>query len=280
MLMQKTKINILSFDIEDYFQVDNFRKTISFSQWSNFEVRVEKNTKRILNILEEYDTRATFFVLGWIAEKFPNLIKEIHQLGHEIASHGFDHQLVTSKDARTFREDIRKSKRLLEDIIQEPVYGYRAPTFSITKDSEWAFDILMEEGFKYDSSVFPFRYDKTGLPENKRYIHKIYNQQHYLWELPISNVKILGKNFPFSGGGYFRLFPYDFIKNIIQKHNNTNHIVIVYLHPWELDPKQPKIKAGFLNSFRHYVNIAKTENKLKNLLDDFEFGPIRENIEL
>ena len=274
--MTQANINILTIDVEDYFQVDNLREAVNFSDWDKFESRVVGNTEKIIKILDSADTKATFFILGWVAERFPELIKKIHDLGHEIAGHGLNHQLVTTQNQKQFREDIRKAKEILENIIGEPICGYRAPTFSITKESEWALDILIEEGYKYDSSIFPFRYDKGGLPEDKRYIHKIFRHENYIWEFPISSIKMFNHNFPFSGGGYFRLIPYTLMKKLISRHNKTKHTVVVYLHPWEFDSKQPRIKAGWLNSFRHYLNISKTESKFKQLLKDFKFQPIRD----
>lgn len=266
--------NALTIDVEDYFQVENFKKYIKFSDWEQYESRVVKNTQKLLEILKFADVRATFFVLGWIGERFPELIKKIHQDGHEIASHGYAHQLVDTQTPEEFRADLRKAKAILEDIIQEPVLGYRAPSFSITKNSLWALDILMEEGFQYDSSLFPVYRDKGGLPDARRYPHKIYNHQVYLWEFPISTIKFFNQNVPFSGGGYFRLLPYGFVKSAVKAINKDGIPAIIYLHPWELDPQQPRVKADFLSTFRHYVNIAKTEKKLLELLRNFEFTPL------
>ncbi len=268
-------INALTIHIEDYFQVENFTRVISFSDWDKYESRVVQNTEKVLKILDDSGTKATFFVLGWVAERYPELVRSIGRAGHEIASHGYAHQLIYSQTQREFREDLKKTKKILEDIIQETVLGYRAPSYSITKKSTWALDILMEEGFKYDSSLFPIRHDKGGFIKAKRYPHKIYNHNNYIWEFPLSTVRILGQNIPFSGGGYFRLLPYRFVKWAINKINLEGHPVNIYVHPWEFDPEQPKIKADFLDAFRHYVNISQNESKLKQLLRDFEFRPIR-----
>lgn len=267
--------NILTIDVEDYFQVGNFTKVINFSNWDKYGSRVVKNTKKILAILSASNVKATFFILGWTAEKYPTLVKEIYSTGHEIASHSYAHRLIYQQAPDEFRNDIRKSKAILEGIIQAPVIGYRAPSYSITKKSTWALDILMEEGFKYDSSLFPIRHDKGGFIKAKRYPHKIYNHNNYIWEFPISTIRILKQNIPFSGGGYFRLLPYRFVRWAINKINLEGHPVNIYVHPWEFDPEQPKIKADFLDTFRHYVNIAQNEDKLKQLLRDFQFGPIQ-----
>lgn len=269
-------MNILTIDVEDYFQVENFAKTVKFSEWGRFESRVEVNTERLLSILTERGVRATFFVLGWIAERQKGLVKKIHSQGHEIASHGYAHRLVYEQSPDEFRSDLRKSRVILEDIIQKPVIGYRAPTYSITKRSLWALDILVEEGFKYDSSIFPIHHDKGGLPAANRYPHKIPTECGSIMEFPISTIKLLGQNIPFSGGGYFRLLPYWFISSSIKAINNEGHPVMTYLHPWEFDPGQPRIKSLTLGAFRHYVNIAKAGCKLKKMLRDFKFGPARD----
>jgi len=273
-------LNILTIDVEDYFQVENFKNVISFSDWPRYEIRVERNTDKILNILSSKGVKATFFVLGWIAQKFPQLIKRIHNAGHEIATHSYKHQLIYTQTPEEFKEDLKVSKGVLEDIIQEKVYGFRAPSYSITIKSKWALDILMEEGFEYDSSLFPIHHDKGGLPEAGRYPYKIRENGCYMWEFPISTVRIMGQNLPFSGGGYFRLLPYNIIKGAINRISKENQPTIVYLHPWEFDKEQPRIKTNVLSMFRHYVNISKTEDKLNRLLDDFKFTSVKDFLDI
>ena len=273
-------VNILTVDVEDYFQVENFKKVIKFSEWEKYESRVEKNTEKILEILAEKNVKATFFVVGWIAERFPHLIKRIHNEGHKIASHTYKHQLIYTQTPQEFRSDLRKSKIILEDIIQEKILGFRAPSYSITKNSLWALEILMEEGFSYDSSIFPIYHDRGGLPFAERFPFKIYNHKYYIWEFPISTFKILNQNIPFSGGGYLRFFPYRVISWMIKRLNQKNRPAIVYIHPWELDPYQPKIKVNFLCKVRHYYNLEKTEKKLRKLLDDFKFVSVEDFINL
>lgn len=268
--------NILTIDVEDYFQVENFKKEIKFSDWSTYESRVEANTEKVLGILSEKDIKATFFVLGWIAERYPELIKKIHEDGHEVANHGYAHQLIYDQAQEEFREDLKKSKKILEDIIGEKVMGYRAPSFSITHKSTWALDILMEEGFAYDSSLFPIYHDLGGLPDAKRYPNKMHNHKHEIIEIPMSTVKVAGNNVPFSGGGYFRLLPYGLIRWAAKRVNNEGYPVVVYLHPWEFDESQPRIKTRNIKRFRHYVNIYKTEEKFKKLLNDFKFISIKD----
>ncbi len=269
-------VNILTIDVEDYFQVENLKSAVRFSDWDNFERRVEISTNKVLEILGSTNTKATFFVLGWVAERHPELIKNIASHGHEIASHGYAHQLIYKQTPEEFRRDIRKSKSILENITREPVLGYRAPTYSITKQSLWAIDILIDEGFTYDSSIFPIHHDKGGLSDAKRYPYKIERNGKMIIEIPISTMKFLGQNMPFSGGGYFRLFPYGLIKKMTRIVNNEGYSVNVYLHPWEFDPEQPRIEVGKISGFRHYLNLSKTEGKLKQLLRDFEFAPARQ----
>ncbi len=272
----KTNTNILTVDVEEYFQVENFKNIVKTSDWDRYESRVAQSTERVLRLLKEAGAKATFFILGWIAERHADLVRKICQAGHEIASHGYGHELIYNQTPDDFREDIRKAKLILEDIAKQTVLGYRAPSYSITKRSMWALEILLEEGFKYDSSIFPIRHDRGGLPEAQRYPYRIYNHRDYMWEFPLSTRNMGHQNIPFSGGGYFRLLPYRFVKKSIRKINDEGHPAIIYIHPWELDEKQPRINAGTLNTFRHYVNIRQTENKLRQLLNDFKFTSIRE----
>lgn len=270
--------NLLTFDLEEYFQVENFKKVIRFTDWEARESRVDESTRRILCILEQYDVRATFFVLGWIAERLPGLVEKIHDAGHEIASHGYAHELITGQTPEIFRDDIKKSKKILEEIIGEPVNGYRAPSFSLTNKTVWALGILREEGFLYDSSVFPAIRDRGGMADAEPFPHRIGTSEFR--EVPVSVIRVPGQNLPFAGGGYFRLLPYGVVKWGIRRVNKSGSPAVLYLHPWELDPEQPRIHARFTNSFRHYVNLDKTENKLRQLLADFQFGTIGEFLKL
>ncbi|MGA1841309.1 MAG: XrtA system polysaccharide deacetylase [bacterium] len=299
--MINNQINSLTIDIEDYFQVSNFSRVINFSDWDRYECRVERNTFYILNILNEFKVKATFFVLGWIAERYPNLIKNIHKEGHEIASHGYSHKLLTLQTFNEFREDVKKSKRILEDITGKDVIGYRAPSFSLSQKSLWALEILKEEGFKYDSSIFPLRWYRFNTSKKFRFpfivngnlsnfldcpnnFNKLIKPldvndsidffNEFIIEFPISTIKIFINNFPVAGGGYFRLFPYQFIKWGFKKINiQEKKPFIFYIHPWEFDKDQPSIKGiSFLSKFRHYINLNKTEGKIKKLLKDFNFS--------
>lgn len=265
-------INALSFDIEDWFQVENMKCAIPFSEWENHELRVVRNTEKILSILKEVDTRATFFILGWIAERCPDLVREIAGEGHEIASHGYSHQLVYMMARDEFREDIRRSKEILEDIGKVKVCGYRAPSFSITKDSLWALDILKELDFTYDSSIFPVSFhDRYGFSSCDG---RPFRWENGLLEIPLSVYKIGNFALPVAGGGYFRLFPYWYFKYFLSRLNAGNQSFTFYLHPWELDPDQPRVNIPLGYRFRHYVNLSSTERYLRRLLGDFKFERI------
>ena len=342
-------INYLTIDVEDYFQVHAFAKIIRPADWDQYECRVEKNVHQILEILDTYRSiqnskfkiqnyfRATFFILGWIAERYPKLVKEIHSRGHEIASHGYGHKVIYQQSQEEFREDIRKSKQILEDLTGERVIGYRAPTYSITEKTLWALYILREEGYLYDSSVFPIKHDYYGMPHCPRLpfiwnldaptpsvvslfpevdaidqpsTFKIQNgfpnpEQHttnngprtthneqrstdtqqfktqnsklkIIYEFPLSTLNLLGQRIPIAGGGYFRLFPYWFTRWALARVNNVEkQPFIFYLHPWEIDPAQPRLNhAGILSRFRHYNNLDKTKHRFAHLLQDFSFTSI------
>ncbi len=266
-------INYLSFDIEDWFQVENFKFCVSPKDWDKYELRVVENTNKILTLLSTHDTKATFFVLGWIAKNCPALVREIHRQGHEIASHGFGHELVYNQTPEEFEADVRLSKELLEGIIHTEIIGYRAPCFSITQDSLWAFDILKKVGFRYDSSVFPTSFhDRYGFEGMGNFSKKFNNG---LLEIPISTFRLSDQlQLPLGGGGYFRLFPYLYFKSLFKILNKRREKFVFYMHPWELDIGQPRVHAPFLFRVRHYVNIKSTAAKLEKLLNDFRFQPL------
>lgn len=365
--------NILTIDVEDYFQVHAFSDVINFEDWGNYECRIERNVERILEILSDaghnsnfktqnsklndsalspqHSPKGSFFVLGWIAERYPGLVQRIQKEGHEIACHGYAHRLIYTQSKEEFRQDIRKGKAILEDITGCEVIGYRAPSYSITNKSQWAFEVLAEEGFKYDSSIFPIRHDFYGMVnaprfpfvvslndannvefsvlnfEFKKYQYsefeinnsltylsnnsisnnsklitqnsqlKTHNSDfkpqssvlkgnstlntqnsQFIIEFPVSTVKVLGTNFPVSGGGYFRLFPYPIIRRALGSINEKEQKpFIFYMHPWEIDPEQPRVNGlSSKSKFRHYVNLDKTESKFKKLLEDFQFSTIRQ----
>ncbi len=267
-------LNGLSFDIEDWFQVENLKGAISADSWDTCDLRVVENTRRILRILEKYDTKATFFILGWIAERCAGLVKEIREAGHEIASHGYGHELISRQDAVKFARDLGKSKEIIESITGEPVQGYRAPSFSLTPETEWALDVLLEEGFIYDSSVFPTSFhNRYGFKGSSRFP---FRHRNGLVELPLSTVRFSRFNVPAAGGGYFRLFPYFIFRGLCRRIVGEGKPIVFYLHPWELDPGQPRMRIRRDYRFRHYVNLDKTARRLERLLRDFRFGPLRD----
>lgn len=330
----RIKSNVLSVDLEDYFMVSAFEDVVRREDWERYESRIERNTYRLLEILDDnvqtlsenntpsthsFEPRihnppkATFFCLGWVAERFPHLIKEIHAQGHEIASHGYNHRMITSMSPDEFRKDVRKSKAILEDLIGKRILGYRAPSYSINRQTLWALEILAEEGYLYDSSIFPIHHDRYGIPDAPRYpfciefdgkeipfklkepkflhemdIAKITGKKKgaasdnpsfssrvlshishdFLIEFPISTLRLFGLNIPIIGGGYFRLFPLWFtLWAVRQVPRNSNASLIFYMHPWEIDPVQPKVYGvSLISRFRHYINIKKTEDRLEKLL--------------
>ena len=274
--MDKAVVNAMSIDVEDYFHVSVFDGIVPRSQWERMESRVVGNTTRLLDIFDEHQVRSTFFVLGWVAERQPDLVREIARRGHEIASHGFAHRLVYDQTPSAFRNDIRRAKHLLEDASGRPVVGYRAPSYSITPRSLWALDILLEEGYQYDSSIFPIRHDRYGIPVSDRRPYGIERTAGTLVEVPGSTTRVGPLNLPVAGGGYFRILPYWWTKWGIERVNRLEHRpVVFYLHPWEIDPDQPRLDAGMLGTFRHYRNLHDTESRLRQLLRDFRFDAIQ-----
>ncbi len=270
-------VNAMTVDVEDYFHVTGFAGLIRPGDWPSLESRVEANTSKLLEIFAAHKVSATFFVLGWVAERHPSLVQAIQRAGHEVACHGYAHKLVYESSPEEFRSDVRRAKKLLEDMTGTPVYGYRAPSFSIVKSSLWALDILAEEGFQYDSSIFPIRHDRYGVPGAHRFPHqwKVTNGTG-LAEFPISTFRVGGVNLPVAGGGYFRLLPYAMTRWAIQRLNNTERRpAVVYVHPWELDPAQPRVPGPLVGRFRHYVNLHTIEAKLHRLLDGFSFQGLR-----
>jgi polysaccharide deacetylase family protein (PEP-CTERM system associated) len=269
-------VNALTIDVEDYFHVSVFDGVVSRSQWDRLESRVCGNTDRVLDLLAEHGVRGTFFVLGWVAERHPALVTRIVAAGHEVASHGYGHRLVYDQTPTAFREDVRRAKALLEQASGVQVNGYRAPSYSIVPRSLWALDVLIEEGHTYDASIFPIRHDRYGIPVSARHPYVIDRPQGRLVEVPASTAEIAGTNLPIAGGGYFRLLPYGWTRWGIRRVNDTERLpVIFYLHPWEIDPDQPRLHAGLISRVRHYRNLDQTEPRLRQLLKDFSWGSLR-----
>jgi len=271
-------LNTLTFDVEDYFQVEAFKDYVSFNEWPNYPSRVVENTRRITDILDERGVKATFFILGWVAERFPDMVKRLADNGHEIASHGYAHDMVYKQTPEVFERDLVKSIEILETISGTKVIGYRAPTYSIIEDSFWAFDILIRHNLRYDSSIFPIIHDRYGVPNGQRFPHRINRKSGgSIMEFPLSTLRVWKGNFPVAGGGYLRLLPYWVLKASVRSLNRQQQPAIIYLHPWELDPDQPKIpNIPTKTRIRHYLNLHTTANKLRKLIRDCAFGPICE----
>ncbi len=268
-------VNAMTVDVEDYFQVSAFASVVSRDRWTEYESRVAANTDRLLGIFTEFGVHATFFVLGWVAERDPGLVRRIAAAGHEIASHGYGHHLVYDQRPEEFREDVRRAKSLLEAASGQTVCGYRAPSFSITERSLWALDVLIEEGFAWDASIFPIRHDRYGIPSAPRCPYAAHHSvgAGTLLEVPASTIRLLGTNVPIAGGGYFRLFPYGWTRWAMSRVNSIERRpVVFYVHPWEIDADQPRFEAPRISRWRHYAHLAHTERRLNRLLSDFRFG--------
>ncbi|MBX3637665.1 MAG: DUF3473 domain-containing protein [Rubrivivax sp.] len=263
--------NALTIDVEDYFQVSAFAPYIRRDEWDARECRVERNVDRILALLAEREVQATFFTLGWVAERYPQLVRRIVAGGHELASHGYGHQRASDLDEAGFRDDVVRAKGLLEDIGGAPVLGYRAPSFSIGHGNLWAFDVLAGTGHRYSSSIYPIAHDHYGMPDAPRFAHRTASG---LLEVPVTTLRMAGRNWPSSGGGYFRLLPYAMSRWMIRRVNAEDRAsAIFYFHPWEIDPGQPRIEGiDAKTRFRHYVNIPRVESRLRALLADFRWG--------
>jgi len=264
--------NVLTIDVEDYFHVAALSKSIKQEDWDTISPRVTNNIIRLLDMFDEKNVKSTFFVLGWVAERFPELIREIDCRGHEIASHGYSHQLVYTQTPAIFASETRDSKNLLEDIIGKPVQGYRAASYSITRKSLWALDILAELGFKYDSSIFPVVHDNYGIKGSPEFPHVLETpNKSTLVEYPLSTYRFMGQAIPVAGGGYFRLYPYWLSRFFYRQINQQAAPFVFYLHPWEIDPDQPRVKVSLLSRFRHYNNLDKGYPRISRLLTDFNF---------
>ena len=270
-------LNAMSVDVEDYFQVSAFDRAVSRSSWDTRESRVVANTERLLSLFDGAGVRATFFVLGWVAERCPGLVRQIVDRRHELASHGYAHQLVYDQSPGEFREDVRRAKGLLEDVGGVPVRGYRAPSYSVVERSLWALDVLIDEGYAYDASIFPIHHDRYGIPNAPRHVHVLTRESGTIIEAPPSTVRYGRLNLPIAGGGYFRLLPYWFTRWGIARLNRIEQRpAIFYLHPWEIDPGQPRIAASLASRVRHYRNLDRTEPRLRALLQEFSFTTLLE----
>ncbi|KAA3612089.1 MAG: DUF3473 domain-containing protein [Calditrichaeota bacterium] len=268
-------LNAITVDVEDWFHVSLFRHHISHSDWDKMESTVTDNTVRILNIFSRHNVKATFFVLGWVAERYPELVLAMQKNGHEVASHGYGHSMVFEQSPNEFQDDVGRSIEILEGITGEKIKGYRAPSYSITRDTLWALEKLIELGIEYDSSIFPIRHDVYGVADAPRFPFKInIADKGSIVEFPISTTKIIGKNVPIAGGGYLRLWPYWFFKQGIKKVNKAGEPTIIYFHPWEIDPQIPRIDVGNMKHLRHYGNLTLMEDRIISLLKNFDFTTV------
>ena len=267
----KSILNALSIDVEDYFQVSALAPYIGRDEWDQRPCRVEANVERILALLDEFDARATFFTLGWVAERYPQLVRRVVSSGHELASHGYGHQRATDQSAETFFADIRLAKVLLEDIAGVAVRGYRAPSFSIGEKNPWALECIERAGYAYSSSIYPISHDHYGMPAAPRFP---FRSQANLLEVPVATVRMLNRNWPAGGGGYFRLMPYRLSRWTLRRINHVDRQpAMFYFHPWEIDPGQPRVHGVNIKTrFRHYVNLHRMESRLRRLLLDFHWG--------
>lgn len=272
---QLKRISALTVDVEDYFHVAAFENNIKSSDWANMPVRVERNTYRLLELFAAQQAQATFFLLGWVAERYPQLVKAIHEAGHEVASHGYNHTKATQQSRNEFAADVRDTKKLLEDITGAAVYGYRAPSFSIDKTNEWAFAELKAAGYLYSSSTYPVKHDLYGTPD---WPQQPYMRPEGIWECPMPILNMAGKQLPVAGGGYFRLLPYWLSKRLINRYLQSNSSpYMFYFHPWEIDPDQPRVEGASVKSkFRHYVNLGRMEGKLIALLQDYKWNTVKQ----
>jgi len=270
--------NALTFDIEEYFHAEIFARAIRPEEWPGLTSRVVDTTERLLDILDYADAHATFFVLGWVAERYPALVQDIAARGHEVACHGYKHQMIHRQTRLEFAKDVQRAKTAIEDAAGTAVVGFRAPTFSITKETLWSLEVLWEAGFLYDSSIFPIVHDLYGIPDAPRFPHRrpVMNG-HGIAEFPMSTILLLGRRLPVAGGGYLRLLPYSMTRRAIRLLNkHENQPAIVYLHPWEIDAHQPKVRVGVMSRVRQKVKTGSTEAKLHRLLKDFRFAPARD----
>ncbi|MBT1064827.1 DUF3473 domain-containing protein [Bowmanella sp. Y26] len=270
-----TCLNAMTVDVEDFFHVSAFDKIIKPSDWDDYQPRVDGNTRRLLDVFARHGVKSTFFVLGWVAERYPELIKEIHAQGHEIASHGYSHRRAYEQTPDEFKMDVLRSRDHLQDLLGEKIAGYRAPSFSIGYSNEWAFEILAELGFGYSSSTYPVKHDLYGTPDWPRFA---YLRKENIIEIPIPTLKVMGKQVPIGGGGYFRLYPYGLTRKLVQKYlDKERQPYSFYFHPWEIDAEQPRLKnASAKSRFRHYVNLKHTESKLEKLLEDFSWSTMKD----
>ena len=269
--------NVVSVDVEDYFHAEIFSGVVRRSDWDRCPTRVELNTRRLLELFGTCNVQATFFIVGWVAEKFPHLVREIAALGHELACHSYWHRLIYRLKPEDFREDTHRAKSVIEQVAGQSIYGYRAPTYSIVDASLWALDILVELGFSYDSSIYPIHHDRYGMPGAPRAPFRIRTASGSLTEFPLTTFQFAGHRFPVGGGGYLRLLPTWYTSMGIKRAHNDGLPIITYIHPWEIDPEQPRLPVKLLSRLRHYANLSRTHDRLADMLNTETFTSFRES---
>lgn len=271
-----TIINAMTVDVEDYFQVSAFENIVNRNDWDRIDCRIPQNMDKILSLFAKHDIKATFFTLGWVAERFPGIIRDTVAAGHEIASHGWSHIRVPNTDPASFYEDVDRTRKLLQDVSGQPVNGYRAASYSVTRQTLWVYENLAKAGYQYSSSIFPIKHDLYGIPEAPRAPFVVAESK--ITEIPLTTVKLVGRNLPCSGGGWFRLMPYSLFKAGLKRVNENDGLPgIFYFHPWEVDPDQPRQKdIPAKTAFRHYLNLHQMEKRLEKLLRDFQWGTMQQ----
>ena len=264
--------NILTVDVEEWFHPEALQHQFPPETWDAQPSRIVPLMERLLDLFDERNARATFFVLGWVAEHHPKLVRQLAERGHEVATHSYGHRMATKLEPKTFKDDLLRSIKILQDITGRDVLGFRAPTFSVTRQTLWVLDVLAEAGLKYDSSIYPIWHDRYGIPDAPRFVFEVETRSGAkIVEFPMPTLRIFGKNFPFGGGGYLRLFPLRFTTMAIRRFNKNGFPAIIYMHPWEFDAQQPKVPLGRLQALRHYGNISRNLSKVGYLLKTFEW---------
>ncbi len=270
-------VGVVSVDVEDYFHAESFSDIVERSRWDSYASRVERNTRRLLEVLAKLNVRGTFFVLGWVAERFPGLVREIGAGGHELGCHSYWHRLIYKLDPAEFREDTRRAKDVIEQISGEPVRGYRAPTYSVVDGSLWALEILSELGFSYDSSIFPIQHDRYGIPDAPRAPFRFQTPSGSMTEFPITTFRLAGRNLPVGGGGYLRLLPQIYTRLGLQRVQREGLPSVIYIHPWEIDPDQPRLAGRLSSRLRHYTNLSRTLERFQSVLQAGSYTSFRES---
>jgi polysaccharide deacetylase family protein (PEP-CTERM system associated) len=274
---EKKPNGVVSVDVEDYFHAESFSEVVDRANWDSHSSRVEANTRRLLELLAELDIHGTFFILGWVADRFPGLVREIAACGHELGCHSYWHRLIYKLDPTEFREDTHRAKSVIEDISGQPVYGYRAPTYSVIDRSVWALEILTELGFTYDSSIFPIRHDRYGMPDAPRAPFRFQTPSGPMTEFPITTFRVAGHNLPVGGGGYLRLLPRVYTRLGLQRVQREGLPVVIYIHPWEIDPEQPRLAGRLSSRLRHYTNLSQTLERFRSVLQTGTYTSFRES---